>query len=88
MPALEASRSYCVRTDGQTNRLRARGARGSPWGSPARLGLGGTLCRILSRTGPRGQGLRGSVMCCSRKTGNGAGGRNLFHLAFHVPVRG
>lgn len=43
VPALEASCSYCVCTDGQTNRLRARGARGSPWPSPARLGLGGDV---------------------------------------------
>lgn len=73
----------CVRTEGQRNRGRlGAGAAAQP--SPARLAGGRWVASFLS-AGPRGQGLRGSVSRCNRKTGSGAGGGGLFRLALHIP---
>lgn len=52
------------------------------WPSPA-PGRDLVHC-ILSSTTPWGQGLRGSMVPCKRKTGNGTDGRNSFHLVLHV----
>lgn len=58
------------------------GVCGAPLAGPACCGMRG--CCILSSMVP-GSRTEGSVILWSRKTGNSAGGRNLFHLVFHVP---
>lgn len=63
------------------------GCRGQPPAQPCAPQAGGVASCILSSVVPGVKGC-GKHDHCRRKTGKGAGGRNLFHLAFPIPSWG